>query len=187
MKLDRKCKQARFLIFPLLMAPVMLAQTPPPRALTAPPVVPDNLKVPTGQVVQLEAQARGVQLYECKAVVARPSQFEWIFKAPQAILFDNKGNKIGQHFAGPTWEANDGSLVVGLVKASAKPNPSAIPWLLLQAKSHKSNGTFSAVTYIQRVDTVAGVAPAQKCDHAHVGTEVRVNYRANYFFYSLSN
>jgi hypothetical protein len=153
-----------FLLLPLLVTQVGLAQTRPLMAF-APPRVADNLKAPEGQVVMLKALARGVQIYECKVKPDNPNQFEWILKAAQADLFDNKGKKIGKHYAGPTWEANDGSKVVGEVKARAKaPNPSAIPWLLLQAKSQAGDGMFSKVTYIQRVDTVAGIAPAQKCD-----------------------
>jgi len=46
------------------------------------------------------------------------------------------GNKIAKHYAGTTWESNDGSKVVGEVKAKDNgPDPNAIPWLLLSAKS----------------------------------------------------
>jgi len=52
--------------------------------------------------------------------------------------------KIGKHYAGPTWESNDGSKVVGEVKARDDgPAPTAIPWLLLSAKSTSGNGAFS--------------------------------------------
>ena len=97
---------------------------------------------------------------------------------------DEDGKKIAKHYAGPTWEANDGSKVVGevLKKLDAK-KPGAVPWLLLQAKTHEGTGTFARVTYIQRVDTEGGVAPAAGCDQAHVNTEARVDYRANYYFY----
>ena len=33
-------------------------------------------------------------------------------------------------------------------------------------------------------DTESGVAPAAGCDQAHVNTEARVDYRANYYFYA---
>ena len=33
--------------------------------------------------------------------------------APDASLLDAKGQVIGKHFAGPSWQANDGSIVVG--------------------------------------------------------------------------
>jgi hypothetical protein len=63
------------------------------------------------------AQASGVQIYDCSASKADPSKFEWVFRAPEADLFDGTGKKIGKHYAGPTWESNDGSKVIGEVKA----------------------------------------------------------------------
>ena len=184
MKLKNKCKQTLFALLPLLVAQVGLAQTPQQVSIAL-PEVPDNLQVPAGQVVLLKTMATGVQIYQCKVKADNANQFEWTLKAPQAELFNYQGKKIGKHYGGPTWEANDGSKVVGEVKARANsPNTSAIPWLLLQAKSNNSNGIFSKVTYIQRVDTVAGLAPTQGCNQAHAGTEVRVNYSANYFYYT---
>ena len=152
-----------------------------------PPTVPDNLKVPDGQIVLLKALGKGVQIYTCKAKTDDPSKFEWAFKAPEADLFNHKGEKIGKHYGGPTWEANDGSKVVGKVQARADaPDASAIPWLLLSAQSHEGSGKFSTVTYLQRVNTVGGKAPTQGCDSSHVGTEARVDYTADYYFYGTA-
>jgi len=111
-------------------------------------------------------------------------KFDWSFKAPEADLTGQDGNKVAKHYAGPTWEANDGSKVVGgvLQKADA-PQAGAVPWLLLKAKTNQGPGLFEKATYIQRVDTEGGVAPATGCDQTHVNTEVRVEYRANYYFY----
>jgi hypothetical protein len=77
--------------------------------------------------------------------------------------------------AGPSWETLDGSLVTGTRLASAPaPEPTAIPWLLLKAASHAGSGTLANVTFIQRLGTVGGIAPATGCDDAHLGTEVLV-------------
>jgi hypothetical protein len=96
------------------------------------PLVPENLSTPATEVLSLETAATGVQIYECNASKDESTRFEWIFKAPEADLFDGAGNKIGKHYAGPTWESNDGSKVVGEVKARDNgPDPNAIPWLLL--------------------------------------------------------
>src|SRR5206468_420762 len=93
-------------------------------------------RTPATEVLSLETEATGVQIYECNAGKDVPTRFEWVFKAPEADLFDRAGNKIGKHYAGPTWESNDGSKVVGEVKAqNAGPDSGAIPWLLLNAKS----------------------------------------------------
>ena len=153
------------------------------RKHVSPPPVPTIVQVPDGQTVMLKALGKGVQIYECKATAADPGKFEWSFKAPEADLTNKHGKKIAKHYAGPTWEATDGSKVVGEKNAEA-PRPGAVPWLLLQAKTHEGTGTFAKVTYIQRVDTEGGVAPAAGCDQAHVDTEARVDYKANYYFYA---
>ena len=151
----------------------------------AAPAVPESLKVPANQVPSLEMQATGVQIYECSASKTDPARFEWVFKAPEADLLDGLGEKVGKHYAGPTWESNDGSKVVGEVKAKdAGPDASAIPWLLLAAKTTSGQGVFSQTLSIQRLYTVGGKAPADGCDQARSGKEARVPYRARYAFFT---
>jgi hypothetical protein len=148
------------------------------------PEVPENLRPPIAEKLSLEAQAKGVQIYECKAAANDPARFEWVFKAPEAELSDSAGKKIGKHYAGPTWESVDGSKVAGAVKAQDKgPDPTAIAWLLLTAKSTSGNGVFSQVTSIQRLKTAGGKAPAGGCTQAEAGKEIRVPYTATYYFY----
>ncbi len=148
------------------------------------PLVPENLKVPAGQTLSLVSPATGVQIYECSAIKADPQRFEWLFKAPEAELFDLSGKKIGKHYAGPTWESNDGSKVAGEVKARDDgPAATAIPWLLLAAKSTSGNGAFSRIQGIQRLYTVGGKAPAGGCSKAQLGKEARIPYKATYYFY----
>lgn len=154
------------------------------RESIVPPQVPDNLKVPDGQTVLLKGFGKGVQIYNCIAKAGDPGKFEWNFKAPEADLTNEHGEKIAKHYAGPTWEANDGSKVVGEVQQKAdSPRSGAVPWLLLKAKANEGIGTFAKVTYIQRVDTEGGVAAAAGCDQAHVNSEGRIDYKANYYFY----
>jgi hypothetical protein len=149
------------------------------------PAVPDALKTPPAQVPTLEARAAGVQIYECKAGKTDPARYEWVFKAPEAELSDAAGNRIGKHYAGPTWESTDGSKVVGAVKARDDgPDAGAIPWLLLSATSASGNGAFGRTQSIQRVNTVGGKAPAAGCDEGHVNNEARVPYKAVYWFYA---
>jgi hypothetical protein len=146
--------------------------------------MPENLKVPGTQVLSVVAQANGVQIYECNASKADPTRFEWAFKAPEAELFDSAGKKIGKHYAGPTWESDDGSKVVGEVKARDDgPDANAIPWLLLSAKSAEGSGIFGKTQSVQRVKTVGGKAPVDGCNQAQVGKVARIAYRATYNFY----
>jgi len=131
-------------------------------AVTA-PEVPANLRPPAGQVLFLEALAAGVQIYECASKPDQPSSYEWAFRAPEASLTDPAGRHIGKHFAGPTWASTDGSSVVGEVKArDPGPNPSAIPWLLLSAKSNAGAGVLSKTTSVQRVTTVGESRPLDR-------------------------
>ena len=151
------------------------------------PVVPENLKVPATQVLSLETHATGVQIYECSASKTDPARFEWVFKAPEADLLDSGGKKIGKHYAGPTWESNDGSKVIGEVKARDNgPDATAIPWLLLSAKATFGKGVFSGTLSIQRLFTVGGKAPAEGCDQTRSGKEARIPYKARYYFFAAT-
>ena len=73
--------------------------------------------------------------------------------------------------------------VVGARVAAATVDPTAIPWLLLSAKSTAGPGIFADVTYVQRVNTAGGLAPTTDCDADHLGQAVPVPYTAEYFFY----
>jgi hypothetical protein len=145
--------------------------------------VPEALRAPADQVLAFELQATGVQIYECRALKDDPARFEWIFKTPQADLFDASGLLVGKHYGGPTWESADGSKVVGEVKAKdTSLSSGSIPWLLLGAKSNSGPGLFGPVKSIQRLNTVGGAAPAS-ASQAQAGQEVRVPYTATYAFY----
>ena len=162
-----------------LCLPVLLAAcaTPAPRV-----DVPDNLKPAAGESLLSVVGAKGVQIYECRAKKDQPNATEWAFVAPEAELFDAAGKLIGKHYAGPHWDAADGSKIVGTVKARADaPQAGAIPWLLLTTKSVGPAGSFSKVTSIQRVSTVSGVAPAADgCTTATIGKVARIGYTADY-------
>jgi len=154
--------------------------------VTSPADVPAPLRAPAGQMAFIEAQATGVQIYECAPKPGEPSAFAWTFRAPEAALSDRSGRALGKHYAGPTWESVDGSKVVGQVKASDPgPDPAAIPWLLLTAKSSSDTGTFARAASIQRVRTVGGVAPTARCDATNAAQIARVPYTATYYFYRV--
>ena len=147
-------------------------------------MLPANLTPPSSSVQLFTVHAAGVQLYVCKARADDPQNFAWTFTAPQATLMNAAGEQIGTHYAGPSWEGKDGSTVVGtVVERADAPVPAAIPWLLLESKSHAGSGVFSTVTYIQRLETVGGVAPADGCNEATANTERAVEYTATYAFF----
>lgn len=125
--------------------------------------------------------AKGVQIYAC---VRTGETHAWKLTGPEASLTDASGHPAGRHFAGPSWQAEDGSIVVGeSLVASQAPDGGAIPWIVLRAKDHKGEGRFATVAYVIRSATVGGLAPASGCDAAHVGAESRVNYNATYTFF----
>ena len=129
----------------------------------------------------LETFGKGVQIYVCKA---SGSAYAWAFKAPEATLSDARGKAIGKHFAGPTWQASDGSTVVGeVLQSSSSPDARGVAWLVLRAKSHTGAGVMDSVQYIVRTRTEGGLAPASGCDAGHAGSEVRVPYNAVYTFF----
>jgi hypothetical protein len=121
-------------------------------------------------------QGEGVQIYQCTP------EGRWAFQSPRASLRDDNGNLAAEHFAGPTWQAADGSTVVGRKIAESTPDPDAVPWLLLEAASNTGNGIFSAVRFIQRLATAGGTAPTESC---HGSALIEVPYTALYVFYAL--
>lgn len=139
------------------------------------PDVPANLKVPEGNRVQFHVFAEGVQIYVWTGAT-------WMFQAPEAVLFASSDRgMVGTHYAGPTWESTSGSTVVGQRLAGSTVDPAAIPWLLLQAGTTEGPGIFARTTYIQRVNTAGGLAPADP--GTSTGQEARVSYTAEYYFY----
>jgi len=147
-----------------------------------PDATPAALDPPPEATLTAMFAAKGVQIYTCAAPAPGVAP-AWTLKAPHALLLKG-GDAAGIHFVGPSWEALDGSLVVGSkVAAAPSPDPTAIPWLLLKAASNGGQGLFSDVTWVQRLDTEGGLAPTTGCDDPHVGTESLAPYRASYFFY----
>ena len=129
------------------------AQGTPTSAQDIPPV----LMPPASSVLLFELGARGVQIYTCEAKPDDATAFVWTFQAPEAELINGRGEVVGTHFAGPTWQGQDGSAVIGAVLERAdSPDQGAIPWLLLEAKQHAGSGAFSTITHIQRLATAGG-------------------------------
>lgn len=148
-----------------------------------PPSVPTAVKAPAGHAPYLVGHATGTQNYTCQST---PTGLAWTLVAPDATLVDDKGKQLMTHVAGPTWQAKDGSKVVAARVDGVTVSPSAIPWLLLRVTSATS-GTdgdrLARTTFIQRVNTTGGLAPATGCDAAHVGDARNVPYTSDYYFY----
>ena len=172
-----------------------VSQPPPAHADNAKrPHVPPNIEVPAGLEVPAgnrafrEGDAIGTQDYICL-----PSG--WTFFGPQATLFNERDRQIITHFLSPnpfengtsrvTWQdSEDTSKVWGLALRAVTVDPGAIPWVLLQVVGAEDGPTggdeLSETTYIQRLNTVGGLAPSTACT---VGMMALVPYTADYFFY----
>ena len=135
---------------------------------------PAQLAPAADQDLDFKLDAVGVQIYSCNATGA------WVFVAPDAQLYAGD-ELVGHHYAGPTWEYEDGSTVVAAKLAGVTVDASAIPWLLLGAKSHNAiDGRMTRVSAVQRLETAFGTAPAGACTP---GDTANVPYTATYFFY----
>jgi hypothetical protein len=160
-----------------------------------------QLTVPAGNSQIGILPANGTQDYQCRTTA---TGFNWAFTGPRANLFDYRAwlpsyrQLTGTHFNlqgtalagtsadGPRWSLADGSGIRGVVVASA-PGRSAndIPHLLLQAFQEGGEGFLSNVSYLTRIGTTGGVAPAAaNCNASTVGSVAQVPYTTTYVFYA---
>jgi hypothetical protein len=132
----------------------------------------DSIDVPPHSRLLLRAVGSGDQVYGC--VDGR-----WALSAPDAKLVNQEGSVIGRHFAGPTWQLNDGSWVKGkAIAKQAAPDATAVPWLLVESVG--GAGRLGTVRFIQRTGTHGGSAPDGSCSQSATR---RVPYTATYSFY----
>jgi hypothetical protein len=171
-----------------------------------PPPVPAELEVPEGNRLFFVGHAFGTQNYICLPSATAPTGVAWTLFGPQANLFDRHDRQITTHFLSPnpdegglaraTWQHSDDTSAVWARAAaiSADPNyvaPGAIPWLKLEvvgdARGPRNGRTLTATTWIQRLNTTGGAAPATGCAaSADIGARTFVPYTADYFFYKKS-
>lgn len=198
-----------------LLSSALLAQ--PAQNPFTPPDVPFNLKVPDGNTLFMKGEAKGTQNYVCLPSAASQTGFAFKLFTPQATLFlplNFTGNEfthqIITHFFSPnpdpldhgairaTWQS---SRDTSAVWAATVPNGmstdqpfvkvGAVAWLLLEKKGTQRGPTggqdLSQTTFVQRLNTDGGVAPATGCSRAEdVGTTAFVPYTADYFFYKAT-
>jgi hypothetical protein len=181
---------------------IALPQVAHAKSLT-PPSVPGQLQVPEGNVPFLIGHAFGTQDYVC---AASGSGVAFVLTTPEAVLFDNPARRVVNHFFSPnpveggtiraTWQSTrDSSVFWGKVTntATSLTDPEfvardAIAWLLVsQAGVLDGVGggtTLSVATFVQRVNTVGGLAPSIGCNSpADIGHTAFVPYEADYVFY----
>jgi hypothetical protein len=175
----------------------------PARADT-PPAVPLGLEAPEGHKLFRVDHAVGTQNYICLPSTSETGpEFAWQLVGPQATLFNERRQQTATHFFSvspietdvlrPTWQdSRDTSAIWGAkVEESSDPtyvDPDAISWLLLRAlvRDTGPNGgrRMTRTSYLQRINTTGGKAPATGCAAAEdVGHRAIVPYTADYVFY----
>ncbi|MBX2890944.1 MAG: DUF3455 domain-containing protein [Saprospiraceae bacterium] len=154
--------------------------------------IPAILDVPEGHKLAYRTYATGVQIYEVRRSANDPNVFVWVNTAPSADLYiqPSFNNLVGTHYGGPTWDFTKGPFkdekVVATRLQGVTVDATAIPWLLLKAvESLSSPG--NKVTYIQRVCTVGGLAPAITPNESNLGQVEHVPYTTTYLFYKKKN
>jgi hypothetical protein len=165
-----------------------------------PPPVPDAIQVPGAHTLFLAGHAVGTQNYIC---LPSGAGFAWTLFGPQATLFHNDARQVMTHFlsANPaeagtlraTWQHSVDSTAVWARAIATSSDPGfvaqgAIPWLLLEVVGADGGptggGRLTVATYIHRLNTAGGIAPATGCSQsANVGSRIFVPYEADYFFY----
>lgn len=149
--------------------------------------LPAAVQVPAGNRVAMETVGVGEIAYECRAKAGMPGQHEWVFVGPDAKLNDRGGRQVGKYYGPPaTWENMDGSKVTATQVAVAPAGAGAIPLQLVKANPAMGSGAMTGVTYIQRVATWGGVAPAAACGASNLGAKQVVKYQADYIFYKAA-
>ena len=146
--------------------------------------VPEAIRVPAGHRVAMETVGVGQLAYDCRANPAMPGSFEWAFAGPDATLADRGGRAVGKYYGPPaTWQSSDGSRITGTQLAVSPAGAGSIPLQLVKANPATGSGAMQGVTYIQRLATRGGAAPATVCDASRVGNRALVAYQADYIFW----
>ena len=176
-----------------------------------PPDVPDNLRVEPGNRVVFVGHGVGTQNYVC---LPTSTGVAFQLFTPEATLFSGEGRQLTTHFFSPnrnpkpgqdtkelgairaTWENSRDTSTVwakAIAQATSVTDPGfvekgAVAWLLLEVVGAQEGPTggekLTDTTFIQRLNTVGGVAPSTGCaSAADIGTEAFMPYTADYFFY----
>lgn len=145
--------------------------------------LPAAIRAPDGHHAFLHTVGKGELTYECREKKDMAGTYEWAFAGPAAVLTDMRDKVVGKYYGGPTWESSDGSKVTGKQLAISPNVPGSIPLQLVQANPAVGVGAMQGVSYIQRLRTVGGVAPALPCGASQKGQKQLVSYQADYVFY----
>jgi hypothetical protein len=185
---------------------------PADAARVTPPDVPTEIQVEEGNKAFLQGLGVGTQNYIClpcpnpttpATQCPDDSGFAWLLFTPEATLFKDNDKQLTTHFFSPNpdetgrtraaWQHSKDSSTVwgGTATPSFDPDfvaEDAIPWLRLPVagvlEGPTGGDTLTKTTFIQRVNTAGGLAPADGCTQiSDVGAKAFVPYTADYIFY----
>lgn len=149
--------------------------------------LPSLIQVAAGNALVLEASAEGKITYECSKEKDPLTTYKWVMVGPNAVLKNSEGQEIGDYSGPPArWASKDGSFVTGSQVAVSRNGEKNIPYQLVKADVSGGFGVMTAVSYVQRVNTQGGVAPARKCTADNAGDKVDVDYTADYRFWKTN-
>jgi hypothetical protein len=172
-----------------------------------PPSVPAGLDVEPGNVPFLVGHADGSQNYVCSPCdptkASCPLGVNFALFTPQATLFDDQGGQLTTHFFSPnpeengvvraTWQdSRDTSRAFAKLVKGATVREDSIDWLLLNVKDTgtqvgPTGDRLTKTTFIQRVNTVGGLAPKTGCvSQQDLGRQVFIHYTSDYVFYKAT-
>jgi len=154
-------------------------------AIAPPEGLAFNLRPSADEVAAFRLRASGVQVYECRALLTNPDRFAWQFVAPDVTLTDpTTGGDTAVLRSVDLWNSlTDRSSVSAVLRATQSAGTTNLPWTYMRAIPASPDGMFAGVTSIQRVNTSGGAAPATGCAADTAGSEARVPFSAEYYFY----
>jgi len=157
---------------------------PPAKTQSIAKAPTNDLPAPANAKLVLRLQARGDQVYTVQAGAG--GAVEWSSATPDAKLFNEKGEQVGVHGKGPSWTLADGGTVIAQLPPAKKivVDPTAVPWLEINAKASSAAGSLKEVTIIQRIKTTGGVPRAGDLKTENLGKQFKAAYTAEYLFYT---
>ncbi len=133
-------------------------------SVTIPAAIDLPANLPAGNSRLATYYAEGVQKYKAQLKAGTTNEYEWVFVAPEANLYNASNTKVGTHGAGPYWAITASDSIFAQHYTPQKvttPDANSIAWLQLMPKAGKApSGIFSNVIYIQRIATSGGKPPA---------------------------
>lgn len=166
------------------------------------PPVPTDLEVESTEEAFLLGHGVGTQNYICQPA-ASVGRVAWTLFTPQATLFNDDAEQLTTHFFSlnpeepgivrVTWEhSGDTSTIWARLVKAVSVNADAVAWLKLEvvgrARGPAGGDTLFETTFVQRLSTQGGLAPATGCDNPQdIGRKAFIPYTADYFFYRPKN